>query len=90
MILYKFICHAGIICESCIFNLFTELDSRLSALVWTVMFVSAALAVTLQRQYAVLVLIGSTIVRLIVSVGLEPTLNLIGLLNVRYYYLLLS
>jgi hypothetical protein len=59
-----------------------ELDSRLSALLWTVMFVSAALVITIQRQSAVLVLIGSTIVRLIVSIGLEPTLKFIGTINV--------
>ena len=61
----------------------SELDTRLSVLVWVIMLVSGAVVIATLRQTALLVLIGSAIVRLMVSVGLEPTLNLLGTINVR-------
>ena len=47
------------------------------------MFVSAAIALTVPRRPAVLMMILVTIIRMITSIGLEPTLILLGSLNVR-------
>ncbi len=59
-----------------------ELDPRLSGLVWTAMLVSLAIVITLPRPSGIRTFIASTILRLIFSVGLEPTLYLLGTLNV--------
>jgi len=47
------------------------------------MFVSVAIVLTIPQRPAVLVLIFSTIIRLVTSIGLEPMLILLGSLNVR-------
>ena len=60
----------------------TELDSRVSGLVWAAMLVSLAIVITVPRPSGVRSLIAATILRLIFSVGLEPTLILLGLINV--------
>ncbi|XP_078000812.1 inositol 1,4,5-trisphosphate receptor-like isoform X2 [Glandiceps talaboti] len=59
-----------------------ELDMRLSGLVWTAMIVSLAIVVTLPRQSGIRTLVASTVLRMIFSVGLEPTLWLLGAINV--------
>ncbi|XP_041347721.1 inositol 1,4,5-trisphosphate receptor type 1-like isoform X3 [Gigantopelta aegis] len=59
-----------------------ELDPRLSGLVWTAMLVSLAIVITIPRPAGIRTLIVSTILRLIFSVGLGPTLWLLGSLNV--------
>ncbi|XP_071082812.1 inositol 1,4,5-trisphosphate-gated calcium channel ITPR1-like isoform X3 [Haliotis cracherodii] len=59
-----------------------ELDPRLSGLVWTAMLVSLAIVITIPRPAGIRTLIVSTILRLIFSVGLGPTLWLLGGLNV--------
>ncbi|CAH1265900.1 ITPR1 [Branchiostoma lanceolatum] len=59
-----------------------ELDPRLSGLVWTAMLVSLATVITLPKASGIRTLVASTILRLIFSVGLEPTLWLIGCANV--------
>jgi len=61
----------------------TDLDPKLSGLLWTTIFVSGAFVLTVPRRPAVLTLILSTIIRLMFSVGLEPTLIILGSLNVR-------
>ena len=64
----------------------TELDPRLSGLVWTSMFGSLAVVITVGvNPTAIRTLILSTILRLIFSVGLEPTLWLLGALNVSLF-----
>ena len=59
-----------------------ELDSRLSGLVWTAMLVSSAFVVTVPGPSGVRSLVASTILRFIFSAGLEPTLILLGFINV--------
>ncbi|KAK3103047.1 hypothetical protein FSP39_016030 [Pinctada imbricata] len=60
-----------------------ELDPRLSGLVWTCMFGSLAIVITVGvNPTAIRTLIMSTILRCIFSVGLEVTLWLLGTLNV--------
>lgn len=59
-----------------------ELDPRLSGLVWTAMVVSLIIVIMVPRPSGIRTLIVSTILRLIYSVGLEPTLWLLGALNV--------
>ena len=60
-----------------------ELDPRLSWLVWTAMFGSLTLVITVGvNPSAIRTLIASTILRFIFSFGLEPTLWLLGALNV--------
>ncbi|KAH3893897.1 hypothetical protein DPMN_018049 [Dreissena polymorpha] len=60
----------------------SELDSRLSGLVWTLTLVSLALVITIANPSSIITLIGSIILRMIFSVGVEPTLWLLGMLNV--------
>ncbi|XP_053377799.1 inositol 1,4,5-trisphosphate receptor type 1-like isoform X4 [Mercenaria mercenaria] len=59
-----------------------ELDSRLSGLVWTAMLASLALVITIATPSSIITLIASFILRMIFSVGVEPTLWLLGVLNV--------
>jgi inositol 1,4,5-triphosphate receptor type 1 len=67
----------------CYFHIFSELDPRLSWLVWTAMFGSLTLVITVGvNPSAIRTLIASTILRFIFSFGLEPTLWLLGALNV--------
>ncbi|KAK3699926.1 hypothetical protein QZH41_016593, partial [Actinostola sp. cb2023] len=55
-----------------------ELDPRLSALVWLAMLVSFAIIITFPRPSGIRTFVGSAIIRLIFSLGLEPTLYLLG------------
>ncbi|KXJ16906.1 Inositol 1,4,5-trisphosphate receptor type 1 [Exaiptasia diaphana] len=59
-----------------------ELDPRLSALVWLAMLVSFVIIVTFPRPSGIRTFVGSTIIRLIFSLGLEPTLYVLGVANV--------
>uniref|UniRef100_A0A8C7FLI9 Inositol 1,4,5-trisphosphate receptor n=1 Tax=Oncorhynchus kisutch TaxID=8019 RepID=A0A8C7FLI9_ONCKI len=52
------------------------------SLLWIAMLVSLAIVIILPQPHGVRVLIASTILRLIFSVGLEPTLFLLGAFNV--------
>ena len=67
----------------CTIFLPAELDGRLSVLVWLAMLVSFSIIVTFPRPSGIRTFVGSTILRLIFSVGLEPTLKILGLANVR-------
>ncbi|XP_036387842.1 inositol 1,4,5-trisphosphate receptor type 1 isoform X5 [Megalops cyprinoides] len=58
------------------------LEPHLSALLWTAMLVSLAIVIVLPQPHGIRALIASTILRLIFSVGLEPTLFLLGAFNV--------
>ena len=64
------------------FRSFVELDGRLSVLVWLAMIVSFVIIVTFPRPSGIRTFVGSTILRLIFSVGLEPTLKILGLATV--------
>ncbi|XP_028303990.1 inositol 1,4,5-trisphosphate receptor type 1 isoform X11 [Gouania willdenowi] len=57
------------------------LEPHLSALLWMAMFVSLAIVIVLPQPHGIRALIASTILRLIFSVGLEPTLLLLGGFN---------
>ncbi|XP_011151642.1 inositol 1,4,5-trisphosphate receptor isoform X6 [Harpegnathos saltator] len=59
-----------------------KFNSHISALIWTVMFASAAIVITLPRESGIRVLVASTILRLIISIGPEPTLWLLGFLTI--------
>ncbi|CAL1674782.1 unnamed protein product [Lasius platythorax] len=59
-----------------------KLSYHLSALIWTVMLASAAIVITLPRESGIRTLVASTILRLIFSVGPEPTLWLLGFLTI--------
>ncbi|XP_046984326.1 inositol 1,4,5-trisphosphate receptor [Schistocerca americana] len=59
-----------------------KLGHHLSGLIWAVMLVSAAIVITVPRESGVRTLVASTILRLIFSVGPEPTLWLLGTLTV--------
>ncbi len=54
------------------------MDSHLSGLIWAVMLLSAAIAITLPKPAGIRTLIITAIIRLIYSVGPEPTLALLG------------
>ncbi|XP_032666694.1 inositol 1,4,5-trisphosphate receptor isoform X7 [Odontomachus brunneus] len=54
-----------------------KFNSHISALIWTVMLASAAIVITLPRESGIRVLVASTILRLIMSIGPEPTLWLL-------------
>ncbi|XP_056292934.1 inositol 1,4,5-trisphosphate receptor type 1 isoform X2 [Pseudoliparis swirei] len=57
------------------------LEPHLSALLWMAMLVSLAIVIVFPQPHGIRVLIASTILRLIFSVGLEPTLLLLGGFN---------
>ncbi|XP_024947650.1 inositol 1,4,5-trisphosphate receptor isoform X5 [Cephus cinctus] len=59
-----------------------KLGPHLSGLIWTVMISSAAIVITLPRESGIRTLVASTILRLIFSIGPEPTLLLLGFLTV--------
>uniref|UniRef100_A0A8D2MD72 Inositol 1,4,5-trisphosphate receptor n=1 Tax=Zonotrichia albicollis TaxID=44394 RepID=A0A8D2MD72_ZONAL len=55
---------------------------HLSGLLWTAMLISLAIVIALPKPHGIRALIASTILRLIFSVGLQPTLFLLGAFNV--------
>uniref|UniRef100_A0A3Q3WHJ7 Uncharacterized protein n=1 Tax=Mola mola TaxID=94237 RepID=A0A3Q3WHJ7_MOLML len=57
------------------------LEPHLSALLWMAMLVSLAIVIILPQPHGIRALIASIILRLIFSVGLEPTLLLLGGFN---------
>nr|XP_031843309.1 inositol 1,4,5-trisphosphate receptor isoform X3 [Nomia melanderi] len=59
-----------------------ELSSHLSGLIWTVMLSSAVIVITLPRESGIRTLVASTILRLIFSIGPEPTLWLLGFVTI--------
>ncbi|XP_070152834.1 inositol 1,4,5-trisphosphate receptor-like isoform X2 [Polyergus mexicanus] len=61
-----------------------KLSYHLSALIWTVMLASAAIVITLPRESGIRTLVASTILRLIFSVGPEPTLWLLGFVTITF------
>lgn len=63
-----------------------EFNSHISALIWTVMLASAAIVITLPRESGIRVLVASTILRLIMSIGPEPTLWILCFLTVKTLY----
>lgn len=58
------------------------LEAHLSGLLWTAVCISLAIVIALPKPHGIRALIASTILRLIFSVGLEPTLYLLGAFNV--------
>ena len=66
-------------------NLNSDLGLQLSVFVWIAMFASLILFITMKRHEIVPVLAISTIIRLIFSIGIDPTLMLLGTLNVSFY-----
>ncbi|RWS06106.1 inositol 1:4:5-trisphosphate receptor-like protein [Dinothrombium tinctorium] len=65
------------------FNTFTKkLDSRISALLWAIILMSLSFVLTHARKYGIRVFVASAILRLIFSIGILPTLWLLGLINV--------
>ncbi|XP_076620274.1 inositol 1,4,5-trisphosphate receptor-like isoform X5 [Colletes latitarsis] len=59
-----------------------KLSSHLSGLIWTVMLSSSVIIITLPRESGIRTLVASTILRLIFSIGPEPTLWLLGFVTV--------
>uniref|UniRef100_A0A5F8GCU2 Inositol 1,4,5-trisphosphate receptor n=1 Tax=Monodelphis domestica TaxID=13616 RepID=A0A5F8GCU2_MONDO len=64
------------------FVLLGTLEPHLSGLLWTAMLISLAIVIALPKPHGIRALIASTILRLIFSVGLQPTLFLLGAFNV--------
>uniref|UniRef100_A0A2R9C1T9 Inositol 1,4,5-trisphosphate receptor n=1 Tax=Pan paniscus TaxID=9597 RepID=A0A2R9C1T9_PANPA len=58
------------------------LEPHWSGLLWTAMLISLAIVIALPKPHGIRALIASTILRLIFSVGLQPTLFLLGAFNV--------
>ncbi|XP_034937156.1 inositol 1,4,5-trisphosphate receptor isoform X4 [Chelonus insularis] len=52
---------------------------HLSSLIWAVMLISGTIVITLPRESGIRTLVASTILRLIFSIGPEPTLWLLGI-----------
>ncbi|XP_018320612.1 inositol 1,4,5-trisphosphate receptor isoform X2 [Agrilus planipennis] len=59
-----------------------KLNSTVSGLIWTSMLASTTIVITLPREMAIRTLVVSIILRLIFSLGPEPTLWLLGILTV--------
>lgn len=60
-----------------------EFDARFSGIVWAAMFASLAFLLILQRLSGLRAFCVIAIIRSIISLGLQPTLLLLGLMNVR-------
>lgn len=60
----------------------TEIDPRLSAILWAILLISIASVFSFPGKYCFYMMISSTILRLIYSIGIQPTLWLLGLINV--------
>ncbi|XP_075679625.1 inositol 1,4,5,-trisphosphate receptor isoform X3 [Dermatophagoides pteronyssinus] len=60
----------------------TEIDHRISAMLWAILFISIASVFSFPGKYCFYVMVSSTILRLIYSIGIQPTLWLLGLINV--------
>ncbi len=58
------------------------MDPKVSALIWTTLLISLSFVITYPNKTGIRILIGSTILRFIYSLGLEPTLWLIGSINI--------
>jgi inositol 1,4,5-triphosphate receptor type 1 len=67
-------------CSNIVLNL--ELDPKLSALIWTALLISLSFIITYPNKTGIRTFIASAILRLIYSLGLEPTLWFIGSINV--------
>lgn len=59
-----------------------ELDPKISALIWTALLISLSFIITYPNKTGIRAFIASAILRLIYSLGLEPTLWFIGSINV--------
>lgn len=59
-----------------------ELHSHLSWLIWSIMLISLAIVFTVPRPSGIRTLVASIILRMIFSIGPEPTLWLLGSLTV--------
>ncbi|XP_050314541.1 inositol 1,4,5-trisphosphate receptor isoform X2 [Anthonomus grandis grandis] len=59
-------------------DMLPQISSTISILIWVAMLVSSALVITLPRETGIRTLVASTILRLIYSLGPEPTLWLLG------------
>lgn len=58
-----------------------ELDSRISGLLWAVMLVSLATVITVPRSAGIRIFITAVIFRMIYSIGLQPSLWVLGTVN---------
>jgi len=67
------------------FYVVVELDLRLSGFLWFILLTLLAVVMTLPQQGFILIFVISAIIRLIFSFGIEPTLILLGTLNVRVF-----
>ncbi|XP_017762974.1 PREDICTED: inositol 1,4,5-trisphosphate receptor isoform X3 [Eufriesea mexicana] len=59
-----------------------KLSSNLSVIIWVIMLSSAIFVITLPRESGIRTLVASTMLRLIFSIGPEPTLWLLGFLTI--------
>lgn len=59
-----------------------ELDPRLSAILWAVLFFSIASIVHFPGRYGFYLLISTIIIRSIYMIGIQPTLGILGSINV--------
>ncbi|KAL1493193.1 hypothetical protein ABEB36_011294 [Hypothenemus hampei] len=59
-----------------------QISSTISILIWFAMLVSSAIVITLPRETGIRTLVASTILRLIYSLGPEPTLWLLGAVTI--------
>ena len=57
---------------------FVELDHRLSLLIWIAILASFAVTCTLPRKSGVLAFVASVLIRMVVSLGIQPTLWILG------------
>jgi inositol 1,4,5-triphosphate receptor type 1 len=63
-------------------SLSIELDPKISALIWTSLLISLSFIITYPNKTGIRAFFASAILRLIYSLGLEPTLWFIGSINV--------
>ncbi|XP_019760467.2 inositol 1,4,5-trisphosphate receptor [Dendroctonus ponderosae] len=63
-------------------HILPQISSTISILIWFAMLVSSAIVITLPRETGIRTLVVSTILRLIYSLGPEPTLWLLGSITI--------
>lgn len=63
---------------------FSDLDHRLSILIWLAILVSFIVCITVPRLSGIRTLAGAVILRMIFTLGIKPTLTILGLLNVSF------
>lgn len=82
--LFYFYCLSFFAVHNHIHCYFSDLDHRLSILIWLAILISFIVCITVPRLSGIRTLAGAVILRMIFTLGIKPTLTILGLLNVSF------